>query len=549
MDGPRAYADGTDPALGDDSGDLGTYGLTCGSRRKAGGQKARSEEEGREEEGRPEEEDCQEGREEGGEEEDRQEACKEGRREEEKGDQEIREEVRQEGGEKGGQEGQQEEEGSVTLLGDGLRPALHRALRISGALAVLGLNGTTLLSAQSGEPDAAEVYRQLAPRVVKIQSVEQSSGAKSAIGSGFFVSPEGHVVTNYHVISELVNLPDRYRVELIDGGDTSRAVTVQAIDVVHDLAVLKVASAGDPWFDLAAVSVDRGTRLYSMGHPHDLGLSIVEGTYNGLLEHTLYPKIHFTGSINPGMSGGPAVTAAGQVVGVNVSTAGEGISFLVPVERVIALVAEARQPGYRPPDSLLKTVGEQMLAYQDVYLARLFADSTPTIALGGYRVPTKPAAFFKCWGDASHGTARPYETIAHQCSTDDYIFISGDQWSGVLEFKHAVLSTHELNRIRFYSLLTREFTGEGLGDQSREFVTPQRCVVDNVHQGTLLLKTVFCTRRYRRLPGLYDAFFKAVTLGAPNRGLITTLTLSGVTFDNARRVVERYLASLAEGSP
>ncbi len=405
------------------------------------------------------------------------------------------------------------------------------------------------MGAQAGGPDAAEVYRRFAPRVVKIQSVEKSSGAKSAIGSGFFVSPEGHVVTNYHVISELVNLPDRYRAELIDGKDTTRAVEVLAIDVVHDLAVLKVAPRDDPWFDLSAVSLDRGTRLYSMGHPHDLGLSIVEGTYNGLLEHTLYPKIHFTGSINPGMSGGPAITAAGAVVGVNVSTSGEQISFLVPVERVNALLAEARRPGYQRPARLLQAVDEQMLAYQDVYLARLFADSTPTIVLGGYRVPTRPAAFFKCWGDASHGTSRPYETIAHQCSTDDYVFISGDQWSGVLELKHTVLSSRELNRARFYALLTREFSGEGLEYQSREVVTPQRCAVDNVRQGKLVLKTVFCTRRYRRLPGLYDAFFKAVTLGDPDEGLVTTLTLSGVTFANARRVVERYLASIARAVP
>ncbi len=407
----------------------------------------------------------------------------------------------------------------------------------------------TALAAQGGGPDAAEVYRRFAPRVVKIQSVEKSSGAKSAIGSGFFVSPEGHIVTNYHVISELVNLPDRYRVEVIDGSDSTRAVEVLAIDVVHDLAVLKVSGANDPWFELAPVAVDRGTRLYSMGHPHDLGLSIVEGTYNGLLEHTLYPKIHFTGSINPGMSGGPAVTATGAVVGVNVSTAGEGISFLVPVDRVIALVAEARRPDYHRPDSLLATVAQQMLSYQDLYLAKLFADSTPTIVLGGYRVPTRPAAFFKCWGDASHGSTRPYEMITHQCSTDDYIFISGDQWSGVLELKHTVLSTDELNRFRFYSLLTGEFTREGLSYQGRDVVTPQRCAVGNVRQGSLTLKTVFCTRRYRRLPGLYDAFFKAATLGDPHRGLITTLTLSGVTFENARRVIERYLASIGRAAP
>ncbi|MDX2121589.1 MAG: serine protease [Gemmatimonadota bacterium] len=421
---------------------------------------------------------------------------------------------------------------------------VHRALRISGALAVLGVALGSGLPAQAGSPDAALVYRRFAARVVKIQSIEKRSGAKSAIGSGFFVSGAGHVVTNYHVVSELINRPERYRAELVDGGERSRPVEVLAIDVVHDLAVLQAGPAGDPWFTLAPASPDRGTRLYSMGHPHDLGLSIVEGTYNGLLEHTLYPKIHFTGSINPGMSGGPTVNAEGTVVGVNVSTAGEQVSFLVPVDRVIALVDEATRPGYVRPDSLLRTVAQQLLSYQDTYLARLFADSARTVTLGGYQVPTEPAPFFKCWGDASHSRTRPYETIEHQCSTDDYVFISGEQSSGVLTLQHTVLSTRDLNRFRFYSLLTSQFSGDGFAFQGREVVTPRRCTSGNVRQPGLALATVFCTRRYRKLDGLYDVFFKAATLGDPSSGLITTLTLSGVTFENARRVVERFLASL-----
>jgi hypothetical protein len=282
-----------------------------------------------------------------------------------------------------------------------------------------------------------------------------------------------------------------------------------------------------------------------MGHPLDLGLSIVEGTYNGLLEHTLYPRIHFTGSINPGMSGGPTVTADGAVVGVNVSTAGEQVSFLVPVERVVALMEEVRRPDYHRPDSLLQVVAHQLLAYQDTYLARLFTDSTPTITLGDYLVPTRPASFFKCWGDATHNPSQAYDMIEHQCSTDDYVFISEDQWSGVLQIRHTVLTSRELGRLRFYALYSSRFEGDGLEPESREVVTPQRCTVGNVRQHELVLKTVFCTRRYRKLPGLYDAYFKLAALGAPGSGLVTTLTLSGVTFANARRVVERYLGSIS----
>jgi hypothetical protein len=393
-------------------------------------------------------------------------------------------------------------------------------------------------------PDAALVYRRFAARVVKIQAVEKSSGAKSGIGSGFFVSRRGDVVTNYHVVSSLVNQPDRYRAELIDSRDVARAADILAIDVVHDLAVLRVEPAGDPWFELAPRRMDRGARLYSMGHPLDLGLSIVEGTYNGLLEHTLYPRIHFTGSINPGMSGGPTVTADGAVIGVNVSTAGEQVSFLVPVERAVALIQEVRRPDYRRPDSLLRVVAQQLLSYQDTYLARLFADSTPTITLGGYQVPTRPAPFFNCWGDATHTPLRAYDTIEHQCSTDDYVFISEDQWSGVLQIRHTVLSSRELGRMRFYALYSRQFEGDGLEPKSRDVATPPRCTVANVRQNDLVLKAVFCTRRYRKLPGLYDAYFKLAALGARRSGLVTTLTLSGVTFANARRAAERYLASV-----
>jgi serine protease Do len=438
----------------------------------------------------------------------------------------------------------------VSHSGEPLSRILHRALRISGALALLyWVLAGDMLAAQAGTPDAALVYRRFAPRVVKIQTIERSSGAKSAIGSGFFVSASGEVITNYHVISALVDRPDQYRAELIDGHDVTRAVQIQAIDVVDDLALLKVEPAGDPWFDLAPVPLDRGTRLYAMGHPLDLGLSIVEGTYNGLLEHTLYPRIHFTGSINPGMSGGPTVAASGEVVGVNVSTAGEQVSFLVPVNRAAALIATAHRPGFQRSDSLIKEVARQLLAYQDVYLAKLFADSTPTIVLGGYRVPTRPAPFFKCWGDATHTASRTYEKIQHQCSTDDYVFISEDQWSGLLEIQHTVLTSRELNRVRFYSLYSREFEGDGLETESREVVTPQRCTVGNVRQRDLVLKTVFCARRYRRLEGLYDAYFKVAALGAPDSGLVTTLTLSGVTYANAQRVVARYLASIGRAEP
>ena len=443
---------------------------------------------------------------------------------------------------------------STTAYCPRARSAPSAIVAIVAALAMIATLAGTPRAGGAQDGAAKVVFRRFSDRVVKIQVVETGSAAKAGLGSGFFVSPQGHLVTNYHVVAKLVHHPNRYRAELIDTKGKSRPVTVVAIDVVHDLAVLASGYHPEQYFALGAADVGHGDRLYSLGHPNDLGLSIVEGTYNGLLQHTLYPKIHFTGSLNAGMSGGPTISATGRVIGVNVSTAGNQVSFLVPADRAAALVNKVLDPGFRGPKSFLEEVGKQILAYQDIYLARIFADSAPTVALGSYVLPTEPAPFFKCWADAERDEDMPYEVVNHQCSTDDYLYISDGQWSGIVEMDHWLLSSTKLNPLRFFSLYTSTFRqgghaigGAGLfggGVDSDDF-TPYRCETRNVRHAALRLRAVFCLRRYKKFDGLYDATVKAAVLGTRDTGLVTTLSLSGVSYVNARHVARRYLERIA----
>ncbi len=390
------------------------------------------------------------------------------------------------------------------------------------------------------------VFRRFADQVIKIHVVETSSAATAELGSGFFVTGDGHIVTNYHVISKLVHEPTRYRAEWVEAGGATHPLKILAVDVVRDLAVLHAEHRPPKFFSLAGIAEPQGTRLYSLGHPNDLGLSIVEGTYNGLLQYTLYPKIHFTGALNPGMSGGPTITEDGRVVGINVSTEGNEISFLVPVERAAALLEKTRSPGYVSPTDELAEVGAQVRAYQDVYLDKLFGDSTPTVALGPFKVPTRPASFFKCWADATRSTSeRPYEVVSHQCSTDDYIFLSEDQSTGVAELRHRLYTSNGLNALRFYSLYEARFaSGASEMEGSETDVTRFECQTRNVRTGgraPTTVRAVMCVRRYKKLRGLYDAMLRVAVLGHANSGLISTLTLSGVSFENAERITRRYL--------
>ncbi|MEO8561881.1 MAG: serine protease [bacterium] len=425
-----------------------------------------------------------------------------------------------------------------------MRPLRHRRRAVSRLLLALCL-ASEPLAAQERSAATSDVFQRYADHVVKIQVVEEGSAAKASIGSGFFVTAAGHVVTNYHVISSLINAPSRYRAQLIESDGTARPITVLAIDVIHDLAILDSKLRDRPRFTLGDARIAQGNRLFSLGHPRDLGLSIVEGTYNGLLLHTLYPRIHLTGSLNPGMSGGPTIDEAGRVIGVNVSTAGNQVSFLVPVDRAVALLERALAPGTRYEAPSLAQVGRQLREYQDVYLRDMFDAKTKLIDFGPFRVATQPAPFFRCWANSKHEQELPYEKVLHNCATDDDIFLDDDQSTGSVTLGHELVSTKTLNAARFYSLYTKLFISDNSPSGVEEYVTSWKCRTRNVKHGDATMRAVLCMRRYRKLGALYDGYLKLAMLGRSDVGLVTTLTMTGVTFDNVDRLSSRYLRLVA----
>jgi len=396
-------------------------------------------------------------------------------------------------------------------------------------------------------PETEKVFGKYSDRVVKIHVVEKESGAKAVIGSGFFVGPDGQIVTNYHVISKLVIHPDRYRAELVETAGTIRALSVKGVDVINDLALVKAEVDNVPFFRISARELQQGTRLYSMGFPRDIGLSIVEGTYNGLMKHALYKKIHFTAPINPGMSGGPAINASGEVVGVNVSSSGQEISFLVPTEAVRRLMKSANT-AKKDPQSFLEDIRSQILAHQDVFFSKNLIRSGQTIRLGDYKLPGQLSPFFKCWGDSSHPENSPYHTVDHRCSTDDYIYISGEHSSGIMSFNHRLITNEGMNNFRFNNLYSDLFKAQrhySTGDE--EEVTKFECKSGTLKRGEITFKTAFCARGYRKLKGLYDVVFKAAVLSSENSGLETELNISGVSFEKAVGLTEQYLERITWG--
>lgn len=390
-------------------------------------------------------------------------------------------------------------------------------------------------------------------RVVKIQVLEKSSVAKSGVGSGFFVSSEGHIITNYHVISEMVMNPGKYRGECLTSDGESYAVELLAIDVLHDLAIVKIELSSNEFFKLESVSIDQGERLLSLGHPHDIGLSIVEGTYNGFLKFTRFKRIHFTGSVNPGMSGGPTISVEGQVVGVNVSTAGNQVSFLVPVEHAQELYKTIRKTGFIKPKDFLQVIRDQLYSDQDQYYKKLLQQPGSVMKMGHYQLPNKISDNFKCWGDFEEKSEkRLYASRSHFCFSDDNIYISQGLMIGKIEYQHRYIYSDELNRFRFYTLLSKQFSYDfenGEHDSSdyrknearKKLLTNFKCKTATIAHSGKAMRSVFCIRAYKKFAGLYDVVFKFASLGQTDQSVLSMFFLPNISFENSKQVAERYL--------
>ncbi|WP_338866522.1 serine protease [Myxococcus stipitatus] len=396
-------------------------------------------------------------------------------------------------------------------------------------------------------PATHELFQRIQNRVAQVRIIERRSGTRSSIGSAFFVSAQGHAITNYHVISDVVLHPEDYTAELVlrSGGDPVPAKLVD-VDVVHDLAVIRTEGAVKDFFTLEAREPPQGTRLFAMGNPHDLGTTIVEGTYNGFIQDSLYERVHFSGAINPGMSGGPTLTGQGTVVGINVATMGNQLGFLVPVKRASALLAralEAKEDEARP---LVETVRAQLVDNQQRLTEQLLAASLPKQRLGNYHVPGRWSPFLKCWGDTPHDPEVPYTVTNYQCSSEEDIYLSSRHRTGVVAFLHQQATSQKLGALRFSALYTALFSQDpDTVEASREDVTNFRCATEFVDVEGLPVRAAMCLRAYKRFPGLYDLVLRAAALNASTTGVDTSLTLGGFTADNARKLARRYLEGLS----
>jgi len=213
--------------------------------------------------------------------------------------------------------------------------------------------------------------------------------AKS-LGSGFIISKDGYVLTNYHVIKGadeiIVRLSDRRELMAEVIGEDKRS----------DVALLKIEATGLPVAKIGKSStLEVGEWVLAIGSPfgfdHSATAGIVSAKGRSLPRENYVPFIQTDVAINPGNSGGPLFNQAGEVVGVNSQiysrTGGYmGLSFAIPIEVAMNVADQLKTSGR-------VSRGWLGVLIQDVTrdLAESFGMKQPRGALVAKVLPNSPA--------------------------------------------------------------------------------------------------------------------------------------------------------------
>ena len=225
----------------------------------------------------------------------------------------------------------------------------------------------TLESATGSDMTVADIYEKVSPSIVGVKITFQSPGysfgrflipdqEQSGEGSGIIISSDGYIMTNYHVVSSVVDNNTKKPVEgskievFLPGDDSKTAfnATLIGFDINTDLAVIKIEKDGLVAAELGNPDELRiGELAVAIGNPGGMEYmsSCTVGYISGLnrsIRTEGYKNIQLIqtdAAINPGNSGGALINSKGQVIGVNsvkiAASSFEGLGFAIPIDTAV----------------------------------------------------------------------------------------------------------------------------------------------------------------------------------------------------------------------
>ncbi len=390
-----------------------------------------------------------------------------------------------------------------------------------------------------------KLYEKVQSQVLVVKTATSEDSPRRSYGSGWVYSVDGLLVTNFHVVSEAFSTSDIYKI-FVGQDDQWQTAKIVNVDVTHDLALLKVPNKFKSSLKISNKNMAVGDRVYSLGLPQDLNMSIIEGVFNGFISNGPYEQIYLSTALNSGMSGGPTIDREGNVIGVNVAYLNESqnLSFAVPAKYIADLVKPLKT------DDLKKVVKGQLLDVQN-RLTMNELRKTKSVSLPGWEI-MKPSDGLKCYSDRRLENEKYFEESFRYCYLPLSSYLTDDVSTGTYEVHFRIIQNKTLNNLQIFSLM------EGIYNDGFSFwhdratyseewptVTKNDCgeyLMTN--KNDIPLKINFCNNAYVDYPGLYQSDVKLVTLLNHSSTLFVFIRFLGFEKENIKDVLKAYLQSI-----
>ena len=209
---------------------------------------------------------------------------------------------------------------------------------------------------------ASSIYSGACQQVVGISSeittknVFGQTVSGSTSGSGFVVSEDGYILTNYHVIEDAYT--GGYEIKVMFYNGDAYTATVVGTEPDNDIAVLKIDADGLTPAELGdSDSMLVGETVYAVGNPlGELSYTMTDGIVSALDreiatdDKSVINMFQISAAVNAGNSGGPVYNSEGQVIGITTAKYGdvgvEGLGFAIPINDAIEIANQLIQNGY-----------------------------------------------------------------------------------------------------------------------------------------------------------------------------------------------------------
>ena len=214
---------------------------------------------------------------------------------------------------------------------------------------------------EAGEKTKGQVYADAVDSIVGIKATYErqiptffgryTTGTVTSTGSGFFITYDGYIVTNYHVIENATDIT----VSTFDG-NTYKA-TVRGFEEANDIAVIKIEGCFKSVKTGSSSALSVGDDILVIGNPlGSLSYTFTDGVVSYLDRlitgdsGTAINMFQTNAAINEGNSGGPVFNMKGEVVGIAsakyASSSIEGLGFCIPIDDVLKMINDIIATGY-----------------------------------------------------------------------------------------------------------------------------------------------------------------------------------------------------------